>query len=234
MHTGDREGKKRTKYKKGEFERVHAELPRVILKLPGGAETIDLLMLPLIVERLGKEYPNNKLRVQSVKEDAGGASVAISVEGDATKAELSEMQARLKYMGGQRDALKDLFLPKFFELASMVNQVNIGTASIKRIGPSMKGDSYKNYGQAASFGKGAKPENATLNQTVIDAAQLSKELRRRVSAIGRSKTEGVEMEEIAEIGAVVEAAKAAKRGDSEGALKHLKDAVLGRLGLRKR
>src|SRR4051812_14284374 len=76
----DRDGKEPTKYEKGEFERIFAEKPRIVLRYPGGISPIDLLALPLVVERLQAEYPGSVLQIRSMQNDAGGASVTITVE----------------------------------------------------------------------------------------------------------------------------------------------------------
>jgi hypothetical protein len=43
----DRNGKELTQYNEGEFERVFAEKPRIVLRYPGGIAPVDLAMLPL-------------------------------------------------------------------------------------------------------------------------------------------------------------------------------------------
>jgi hypothetical protein len=46
----------------------------------GGMSPIDLLAPPLIVERLQTEHLDSVLQIRSVQNDAGGASVVITVE----------------------------------------------------------------------------------------------------------------------------------------------------------
>jgi Pentapeptide repeats (8 copies) len=69
-----------TEYKEGEFERNYAAKPRIILRYPGGIPPMDLLALPLVVERLQAEHPGSVLQIRSLQNDAGGASVTITVE----------------------------------------------------------------------------------------------------------------------------------------------------------
>ena len=76
----DRAGRELTAYGKGEFERIFAEKPRIILHYAGGISPIDLLALPFVVERLQVEYPGSVLQIQTMQNDAGGASVTITVE----------------------------------------------------------------------------------------------------------------------------------------------------------
>ena len=51
-----------------------------MLRYPGGISPVDLLALPLIVERLQADHPDSVLQVRSVQNDAGGATVTITVE----------------------------------------------------------------------------------------------------------------------------------------------------------
>lgn len=81
----DREGKIVTEYGPGEFERVFAEKPRIVLKYPDGLRQIDLLMLPLVIERLQAEHPGCKLHVRSIQDEGGGATVTITVDGTANR-----------------------------------------------------------------------------------------------------------------------------------------------------
>jgi hypothetical protein len=77
----DRHGKELTEYGEGEFERLFAEKPRIVLRYAGGISPIDLIALPVIVERLQAEHLDSVLQIRSVQNDAGGgASVVITVE----------------------------------------------------------------------------------------------------------------------------------------------------------
>jgi len=100
----DRDGKEPTKYEEGEFERIFAEKPRIILRYAGGISLIDLLALPLVVERLQAEYPGSVLQIHSMQNDAGGASVTITVEDragrdpEAFEQELVRIQTKLNHV----------------------------------------------------------------------------------------------------------------------------------------
>jgi Pentapeptide repeats (8 copies) len=92
----DRHGLEPTKYQEGEFERIFAEKPHIILRYAGGISPIDLLALPLVVERLQAEYPGSILQIHSMQNDAGGASVTITVEdreNRSTEAFATEVEA---------------------------------------------------------------------------------------------------------------------------------------------
>ena len=97
----DRDGKELTDYKEGEFERLFAEKPRIVLHYAGGVSPIDLIALPVIVERLQAEHRDSVLQIRSVQNDAGGASVVITVEDlkdrgtEAFAVEFEKIQAEL-------------------------------------------------------------------------------------------------------------------------------------------
>jgi uncharacterized protein YjbI with pentapeptide repeats len=60
----DREAKELTEYAEREFERIYAEKPGIVLRYPGGISPMDLLALPLVVERLQVEHPGSMLSDQ--------------------------------------------------------------------------------------------------------------------------------------------------------------------------
>jgi hypothetical protein len=101
-----------SEYGKGEFERIFAEKPRIMLRYAGGISPIDLLVLPIVVERLQAEHPGSMLQIRSVQNDAGGASVTITVEDLASRGaealgqELVRIQAKLECAIEERDYLR--------------------------------------------------------------------------------------------------------------------------------
>jgi hypothetical protein len=110
----DKDGKEPTNYDEGDFERIFAERPRIVLRYAGGISPIDLLALPVVVERLQAEYPDSVLQIHSMQNDAGGASVTITVEDREnrdTKAfgqELVRIQTKLEQAFEERDYLRQL------------------------------------------------------------------------------------------------------------------------------
>lgn len=98
----DREGKVPTEYAPGEFERVFAEKPRIVLKYANGLQPIDLAMLPLVIERLQAQHPGCKLHVRSIQDEGSAATVTITVDDTANRApvdfraEVEELRTQLK------------------------------------------------------------------------------------------------------------------------------------------
>ena len=76
----DRDGKEPTEYGVGDFERIFAEKPRIVLRYPDGMSAVDLAMLPLIVERLQAKHPGCALHIRSLEDAGSGAMVTITVD----------------------------------------------------------------------------------------------------------------------------------------------------------
>ena len=241
----DREGKEPTEYKEGDFEHVFAEKPRIVLRYPGGMTPIDLLALPIVVERLQAEHPDSLLQVRSVQNDAGGASVTITVEDrtdrspvafaveiEKLRTDLLDIQHRLHSEEKLRlsfeakcQVLVDSVIPIL--AAAPKQQVNIGqlTAPMTIEGTVMsKGDTYNVSGQAGAVGPSAHAHDNTFQQIQSggDLPKLAEELGRlRVAMKGEAT--GTREEDKA-IGTVAVAEEAAAKGDGSAALRYLKSA----------
>jgi uncharacterized protein YjbI with pentapeptide repeats len=247
-----RQGEELTQYGEGEFERVFAENPRIVLRYPGGMSPIDLLALPLVVERLQAEHPGSVLQVRSVQNDAGGASVTITVE-DHENREAEVFVAELERIRSDLVAIQDRLsneekLRISFEAQCQVlverviptlaaapkQQVNIGqlTAPVTIQGTVMnKGDTYNISGQAGAVGPGAHSHDNDFQQikSGIDLPKLGEELGRLRAAM-KGETTGTREQDKA-IGAVADAEDAAAKGDGTSALRYLKSAGTWALGI---
>jgi hypothetical protein len=241
----DRDGKELTQYGEGEFERIFAEKPRIVLRYPGGLSPIDLLALPLIVERLQAQYPSSVLQVRSVQNDGGGASVTITVDDrenrkpDAFAAELEELRADLvaiQHRLSSEEKLRISFEAQCQVLVERViptlaaapkQQVNIGQLSAPMTieGTVMnKGDTYNISGQAGAAGPGAHAHDNTFQQVQsgVDLPKLAEELGRLRAAMKGEATGTREQDKA--IGAVADAEEAAAKGDGTATLRYLKGA----------
>jgi len=241
----DRDGKEPTKYEEGEFERIFAEKPRIVLRYPGGISPIDLLALPLVVERLQAEYPGSALQIRSMQTDVGGASVIITVEDrenrgteafaaevEALRRDLVTIQDRLRNeeklrlsFEAQCQVLVERVIPTL--AAAPKQQVNIGhlTAPMTIEGTIMnKGDTYYVSGQAGAVGPGAHARDNTFQQiqSGTDLPKLAEELGRLRAAMKGEATGTREQDKA--IGVVADAEEAATRGDGPAALRYLKSA----------
>jgi uncharacterized protein YjbI with pentapeptide repeats len=237
----DQNGLEAIEYRDGDFERVYAEKPCIVLRYPGGISPVDLAMLPLIIERLQAEHPDCALHIRSVQDDGSGATVTITVEDranrdrDTFRQEVDRLQSEVKYIEGQRDLLIDQFMPMFRELVVRGGQTIIGqiTAPTTIGSTTMNGDTNINHGQAGVVGRDAHAHDMTFQQVVnqgsIDLPRLADELARLRTAM-KQEADGTDEHDEA-IGAVAAAGKAAGQGDGPAALQHLKSAGKWTLGV---
>jgi Pentapeptide repeats (8 copies) len=240
----DRDGYKPTEYEEGEFERIFAEKPYIILRYAGGISPIDLLALPLVVERLQAEHAGSVIQIRSVQNDAGGASVTITVEDrenrdteafaaevEALRRDLVTIQDRLYNeeklrlsFEAQCQVLVERVIPTL--AATPKQQVNIGqlTGPTTIEGITMSRDTYNIPGQAGAVGPGAQARNNTFQQVQagIDLPKLAEELGRLRNAMKGEATGTREQDKA--IGTVADAEEAATRGDGPAALQYLKSA----------
>ncbi|MFC7478525.1 pentapeptide repeat-containing protein [Dankookia sp. GCM10030260] len=243
----DEEGFEPTKYGEGEFERIFAEKPRIVLRYLGGMSPVDLLALPFVVERLQVEHPGSVLQVRSVQNDGGGASVTITVEDltdrrpEASRQELVRIQAKLECFVEERDHLRQSLEAERERLRQIMNKllerptqkIDIhrprGLTAIE--GPNMSRDTYNIPGQAGAVGSGASAHGNIFQQVQggIDLAKLAEELGRLRVAMKGDATGTREQDKA--IGAVADAEEAAAKGDGPAALGYLKSAGKWTLGI---
>ena len=256
----DRKGEKPDEYVEGEFERLFAEQPRIILRYSGGLTPVDLAMLPLIVERLEAEHPGSKPNIRSVQDDAGGASVTITVEDlegrtagafkvevETLRADFATVQQQLlnaeevkraleaEYRGYQ--AAADAMLGRLLNRAALPQQpVYFITGPTVIEGTVMsKGNTYHTTaGQVGAVGAGAHVHDNTFQhvQDGFDLPRLAEELGRLRVALRQEAKDDLEDDEA--IGAVAAAEKAAKQGDGAGALCTSRRPAPGGSGSRRR
>src|SRR5262249_52855153 len=76
----DKNKKERTTYSPGEFERLYADKTKIVLYYEGGISPIEIATLPALIQRIEETHPGCILRLQSVQEAPGGATVTLVVE----------------------------------------------------------------------------------------------------------------------------------------------------------
>jgi Pentapeptide repeats (8 copies) len=228
----DRDGKGPTKYEEGEFERIFAEKPRIILPYDEGISPVDLLALPLIVERLQAKYPDSVLQIRSVQNDAGGASVTITVEdraGRGPEVVAAEVEAiRGDLLTAQHRLRNEERLRLFFEAKYQALAQDVLPRLLEKVGPTMS-STFNNYGQTGAFGPDAHAHDFQNIQAGIDLPKLAEELGRLHAAMKGEATGTREQDKA--IGAVADAEEAATRGDSSAVLQYLKSAGKWTLGI---
>ncbi|WP_456305197.1 pentapeptide repeat-containing protein [Dankookia rubra] len=246
-------GEEPTLYGEGEFERIFAEKVRIMLRYPGGISPADLLTLPLVVERMQEEYPDTVLRIQSMQNDVGGASVTITVEDlksretDVFAAEVEtlrggllaiqrrlqcEQSLRLTIQAKYQAVVGDV-LPLLLAKAIPKQEFNIGHIAAPMIveGPTMSGDIITNFGQVGAIGPHAKAQGNKFQQVPgnTDLVKLAEELGRLREAMKGDATGTLDQDKA--IGAVADAEEAAANGDGQAVLHRLKNAGKWALGI---
>ena len=139
----DRDGKQATHFTAGEFEKLYAEKTKIVLHYERGISPIEVLTMPALIQRLEKSYEGCSLRLQSVQDDAGGATAIIVVDnlGQHNLAslrtyaeEVQQLQLRLRHeekLRLQLQAQIDLMTEKLFPIMlerTMGDTYNVNTA----------------------------------------------------------------------------------------------------------
>jgi uncharacterized protein YjbI with pentapeptide repeats len=235
----DRDGKEPTHYAGGDFERVFADKPRIVLRYPAGLLPIDLVMLPLVIERLQTSHPDCSLHIRSVQDDGIGVAVVITVDDTSNRDrrtrenEVSQLQAKIKYLEGRIDTYRHELMPLFRDTV-LRGQTIIGhLGASTMIEGSMSRDVYKIEGQVGAIGPKAHAHDLTFqqlrNESGLDLPQLAQQLARLRTAM-KEETEDIPDHDAA-IGAVAAAENAAAQGDGPAALRLLKVAGRWSLGI---
>jgi hypothetical protein len=221
-----------------------------VLRYRGSLSPTDFITLPLVVEGLQAERPDSVLQIRSIQNDAGGASVTISVEDlkdrgrevlagtvEALRAEFlrlgSSDKERLK-LQGYLDLLIDRVIPGLG--AGPKQQINnFGQITAPQVIEEFvmnKGDTNINTGQAGAVGRKADVHDNVFQQNQaggIDLPKLAEELKRLREAMKVEATGTREQDKA--IGAVADAEEAASKHDEPAALRYLKSAGTWTLGI---
>jgi hypothetical protein len=97
----DKEAKRLTKYKQGEFEKIHSEKPVVAMHYDGGITPIEIITLPETITKLELRHPGCALRLRSIIQ--GTVEMEVDVSGDV---DLDQLQQDWKRMqDSQRSVL---------------------------------------------------------------------------------------------------------------------------------
>ena len=102
-----------TSFSEGEFERLYSEHARIELYYKGGLSSFELSTLPALIHHLATLHPGARIRLKSVEETGGGATISIAVEGaeqlalEAIEADAQKVhQAQLALRDGEMNRLK--------------------------------------------------------------------------------------------------------------------------------
>ena len=104
--------KERTTYDPGEFERLYADKTKVVLQFAGSIlSPIEIATLPSMI-KIMQEWSNCVLRLDSLQDASGGATVTLVVEdpGQRNADQTRTLQAELKRVGQQAIELQRALL----------------------------------------------------------------------------------------------------------------------------
>jgi len=75
----DRDGRERTRYRPGEFERLYADTTRIVLHYAGGITPIEMMTLPAVMRQIEDRHPGCVLCLHAVQDAPGGATVTLGI-----------------------------------------------------------------------------------------------------------------------------------------------------------
>jgi hypothetical protein len=225
----DEDRQKRESYAPGEFERLYADKTKIVLHYEGGISPIEVATLPALIQRIEALHPGCVLRLQSVQEAPGGATVTFVVdEGGgrnpeelaALKADIETFQIALREERGIRQELQlelDIVYSKI--LPRITGQTNI-------YGDLTMGDKYI-AGQVGAQGPHAHAHDISFHQLWNQSGQ-SLDLQALATQLAtlrqHLRQEAVEPEHDAAIGVIANAEMAAKEGNGPKTFEFLSKA----------
>ena len=151
----DREGKEKTKFEPGEFEKLYSEQTKIVLHYEDGLTQFEVTTLPALIKFIENKHAGSSLRLRTIGEDVGGASVTVAVD-ELGEADLSILQEDFEKSKERiRDEVKR---DAEMEIKSLEDQVKLLTGIIDR----NMGDTF-NINKLIGVGKA---ESSTVNQNI--------------------------------------------------------------------
>jgi hypothetical protein len=197
-----------TNYGKGDFERIFAEKPRIILRYPDGISPALLVMLPLMVERLEAKHPNCKLDIHSVQNDGNGATVTVTVDDLASRSS-EDFMAEIQDLQGELSVLE----AKYEVVEKYLNKL------LDRMMDMPKFEIHEIHGPVGAIGDNARVQQIS-NESGIDLSKLAEQLRELRNAMNAENERTPEQDK--EIVAVARAEDAATEKKGPAALGYLR------------
>src|SRR6266446_3250172 len=91
----DRDGRERTRYSPGEFERLYADTTTIVLHYAGGMQPMEMMTLPAVMRQIEDRHPGCVLCLHAVQDAPGGATVTLVI-GDLGGYTLDELHEQAK------------------------------------------------------------------------------------------------------------------------------------------
>lgn len=150
----DRDGEEKTEFKPGEFEKLYSEKTRIVLHYSDTIKTVEVMTLPALIKTIESENIGSSLRLESIKEEAGGVNVSIVVEDLAANdiSKLREEAEQIKNIFRENQLLLSQVEGKYLGLKQFMLEAWRGNM----------GDTF-NIHQVTGV---VKAESSTLNQNI--------------------------------------------------------------------
>ncbi|NTV25902.1 MAG: pentapeptide repeat-containing protein [Chlorobiaceae bacterium] len=152
----DREGKHKTEFAPGEFERLYSEKARIVLQYKDGLTRFELATLPMLIQFVERNHPGCRLRWKSFQEDAGGESATIVIE-DLGNCEEEKLRAEVEGLKNQIREKEERLLAARSEYEGLQKFMFNAMKEFSMLNVNIEGD---NYGP---IGKKSKVERQIIN-----------------------------------------------------------------------
>ena len=144
----DREGTVMTEFEPGEFEKLYSEQTKIVLHYEDGLTQFEVTTLPALIQFIESKHPGSSLRLRTIGEDAGGASVTVAVDelGDADVSVLQEdfenYKEHIREEVKHEEQTERIILQRNVDLLTGIIERNMGdTFNIKKLIGVAKADS---------------------------------------------------------------------------------------------
>ncbi|WP_287373159.1 pentapeptide repeat-containing protein [Prosthecochloris sp.] len=151
----DREGGVKTEFKPGEFEKLYSEQTKIVLHYEDGLTQFEVTTLPALIRFIESKHAGSSLRLRTIGEDVGGASVTVAVDelGDADVSALQD-----DFVNYKERIRQEVKRDAEIEMKFLQREVNLLTGIIER----KMGDTF-NIHQVTGV---VKAESSTVNQNI--------------------------------------------------------------------
>jgi Pentapeptide repeats (8 copies) len=172
----DGEGKERTVYAPGEFERLHGTFPKIHLTYKGEMTVVDVLALPVFMRSLEERYPSCHFVIRSVGEAPGGAQASIAIlDSGGLPAEIVAANAQ-RMLTAMAESFRSSNAELVRNLSGIIHRLIEDRVSTGRQIPAV------NVGQL-SVGAGATVQLAGGNASITDQEHLDASERNQLAEL---------------------------------------------------
>lgn len=233
----DEDGKEKSFYQPGEFERLFAEKTKIKLFYKDGINPLEIATLPALIKHLENSHPGCGLRLVSIHEDSGGVVVELGIEDESnyTPKQLKQLKKEVETTAKQAVEFERKFLGEEKQRLQLEGEVKQLTSFVDKlifrpshnIQGNYMGNTYNISGQAGAVGDNAQAHDNTFNQIAdhlqsVDLDELAKQLGELQQAIAAKQADSPQA--AIALGEVAKAEIAAQEKKLSKVVEHLKAA----------